>query len=270
MPGEHPSDAAQGPAPRAAATGAVRVWLVDPDACSERELAACEAVLDAEERARAGGMRSAAARRSFIVAHALARRSLSRAAPVAPAAWRFAREPGGRPEIAGPTAGAGLRFNLSHTDGLAACAVARGAEVGIDVEAGVRLQRPLALAERFFAPAETAALRALPEPAQRERFLALWAAKEAVLKARGVGLASGLEAVRVSFEGGRAVLDASGEPEPPTGAPGALPVFALALFRPTSRHVLAVALRGAPGSVRAVEVAFEDGRPVPGEGATAG
>lgn len=268
MTGANPADGACVAPQGAAPAGCVRVWLVDPDACSERELAACEAVLDEEERARAGAMRGAAVRRSFVVAHALARRSLSREAPVAPAAWRFAREPGGRPEVAGPAEGAALRFNLSHTDGLAACAVVHGAAVGVDVEAGARLVRPLALAERFFAAEEAAALRALPEAAQRAQFLALWAAKEAVLKARGVGIAGRLAEVRVSFEGGRAVLGAGSELHPTGGASGAL--YDLALFRPTPRHVLAVAVRSAAAPARRVDVAFEDGRRV-GDGAvTAG
>jgi 4'-phosphopantetheinyl transferase len=247
----------------APAAGAVRVWLAEPDACSAAELAACEALLDAGERARAARLRGAAARRSFAVAHALARRSLSRCAPVAPCAWRFAARPGGRPEVDAPAEGAGLRFNLSHTDGLAACAVARELDVGVDVEAGARVQRPLALAERFFAPEEAAALRALPEAARRERFLALWVVKEAVMKARGVGIAHGLAAVRVEFAGAAPRLVASGAGDDAAD-------WQLTLLRPTPVHVLAVAVRRGAGPERAVEVAFEGGRALAPTPATAG
>jgi 4'-phosphopantetheinyl transferase len=255
-------DASPDPAGRASLeAGVVRVWLLDPDACSERELADCEALLDAGERARAARLARSTGHRSFVAAHALARRSLSRCAPVAPSAWRFAPRPGGRPELAGPAGGAGLRFNLSHTDGLAACAVAREVDVGVDVEAGARVRRPLALAERFFAPEEAAALRGLSEAAQTERFLALWVAKEAVLKARGVGIAGGLGAVRLAPEGAGLALVDSGERD---GDPGA---WQLALVRPTPLHALAVAARRGAGAPLRFTVAFESGRALPLDGA---
>jgi 4'-phosphopantetheinyl transferase len=249
--------------PASGAPAVVRVWLADPDAQSGAELARCEALLDPEERARATRRRGDAARRAFVVAHALVRRSLSREADVAPDAWRFARAPGGRPEVAAPAHAVGLRFNLSHTAGLAACAVVRGASVGVDVEAGARLARPLALAERFFAAEEAAALRTLPEARQRERFVELWAAKEAVVKARGVGIAGALAAVRLSLEREGWRLVTAGE-----GADATAPFWQLALLRPTARHVLAVAVRRASGPALALEVAFEDGAPL--AAATAG
>ena len=130
--------------------------------------------------------------------------------------------------------------------------------MGVDVEAGARLARPLARAERFFAAEEAAALQALPDDAQRERFLARWAAKEAVLKARGVGLAGALAGVRIALEGSFATLVDPGD------ADGAA-AWQLALFRPTPRHVLALAVRRRGGPPLAVEVAFEDGRALPEE-----
>jgi 4'-phosphopantetheinyl transferase len=216
----------------------VRVELVAPESIAEgAEQAACEALLGPEERTRAARIRVQAARQRFVVTHALARLALSRAAPVAPEAWSFRVGPHGKPEIAGPRAGAGLRFNLSHTDGLAACAVVRDLEVGIDAEAGARLGDPLALAERFFAPREVAALRALAGDARRQHFLDLWSLKEALLKALGVGIAGHLADVSFEIEAGRPRL---AEPGGAGGNPGD---WQLALLRPTSRHRVALALR---------------------------
>jgi 4'-phosphopantetheinyl transferase len=247
---ERPDRAAAGDA-APGARSVVRVWLADPDALRGAALADCEALLDAEERARAERLRGEATRRAFVVAHALARRGLSREAAVTPEAWRFASAPGGRPEVVAPAHAAGLSFNLSHTQGLAACAVARGATVGVDVEAGARLSRPLALAERFFAPEEADALRALPAALQRERFVELWAAKEAVVKARGVGMAGELSVVRLSLEREGWRLVSAGDGAAP------LELWQLALLRPTERHVLAVAVRRASGPELPLEVAFE-------------
>lgn len=128
-------------------------------------------------------------RQRFLLTRALVRTMLSRYAPVAPADWRFIANVHGRPEIADRRADVpDLRFNISHTDGLVACAVTIGREVGVDVEhIGRRLIHDIAA--RFFAPREVADLRALPEDEQARVFFDYWTLKEAYIKARGFGLA---------------------------------------------------------------------------------
>lgn len=125
----------------------------------------------------------------FLLTRALVRTTLSRYAPVAPADWHFIANAHGRPEIVDRPAGVpDLRFNLSHTDGLIACAVTIGREVGIDVEhVGRRLTQDVAA--RFFAPAEVAHLQSLPADQQEREFFDYWTMKEAYIKARGFGLA---------------------------------------------------------------------------------
>lgn len=61
-----------------------------------------------------------------------------------------------------------LRFNVSHSHGLALCAVARSREIGVDVERvreGVAGER---IAEQFFSRREVAALRAPPPHMQTQ------------------------------------------------------------------------------------------------------
>lgn len=128
-------------------------------------------------------------RRAFLLTRALVRTTLSRYAPIRPAAWRFIANVHGRPEILDRPAGVpDLRFNLSHTDGLIACAVTIGREVGVDVE---HINRHLThdVAGRFFAPAEVSDLKRLPEDDQERVFFDYWTLKEAYIKARGFGLA---------------------------------------------------------------------------------
>ena len=92
----------------------------DPDAA--------DGLLSEEERERAGALLRPADRRAFTVAHALLRTALSRRRPdVPPSAWTFRTGPAGKPELDGPAV---LRFNLTHADGLVACAVAGEAEIG--------------------------------------------------------------------------------------------------------------------------------------------
>ncbi len=128
-------------------------------------------------------------RRAFLLTRALVRTMLSRYAPIAAADWRFITNVHGRPEILDRPAGVpDLRFNISHTDGLIACAVTIGREVGVDVEhVGRHLMHDVA--GRHFAPAEVSDLRQLPEEEQRTVFFDYWTLKESYIKARGFGLA---------------------------------------------------------------------------------
>jgi 4'-phosphopantetheinyl transferase len=95
----------------------------------------------------------------------------------------------GKPRLGGDTR---IRFNLSHSGALWACAVALHREVGLDLEEirpGREVER---LAERTFAPAETAAIRELPESERAAAFHRCWTRKEAYLKARGFGIAEAI------------------------------------------------------------------------------
>jgi 4'-phosphopantetheinyl transferase len=128
-------------------------------------------------------------RRAFLLTRALVRTMLSRYAPLSPSEWRFITNVHGRPEILDrPDAVPDLRFNISHTNGLIACAVTIGREVGVDVE---HIGRHLThdIAGRHFAPAEVADLRRLSDEEQRTVFYDYWTLKESYIKARGFGLA---------------------------------------------------------------------------------
>lgn len=179
-----------------------------------------------------------------LLARALARSALSRISGADPARWEFVTGPHGRPELGGPPHPNGpLRFNVSHTRGLVACAVARGHDVGVDVESFERELPVAELAARFFSAEEAAEIAAAPPAARDPRFLALWTLKEAYLKARGFGLSLPLDALRatVADEGSFAVgLRRDVEPEP-------LAWSFLGLRIGTS-HAGAVAVRGGCGT----------------------
>ena len=85
---------------------------------------------------------------------------------------------------------------------MACIAIARGLpRLGVDIEILRTRARAAELSNRFFAPDEAAWVRAIPDPVIRsQRFLALWTAKEALLKAHGRGLAYGLDRVRFRID----------------------------------------------------------------------
>jgi 4'-phosphopantetheinyl transferase len=102
-----------------------------------------------------------------------------------------ALDSGGRP--------ANLRFNLSHSHGLALFAFTLGGEVGVDVEYIRPSLREMDLAQRFFSPQEVDALRTLLKASQREMFFHCWTRKEAYIKAQGEGLSIDLASFAVSL-----------------------------------------------------------------------
>ncbi len=144
-------------------------------------------LLTDDERRKIDRFRFARDRRLCLVSRILVRTTLSRYAAVPPDAWRFRCNDYGRPEIDAPASP--LRFNLSHTPGMVACLVSRDREVGVDVESRSRTGAWLALANRYFAPLEAQALRAIAPPDRARRFLEYWTLKESYIKARGLGLA---------------------------------------------------------------------------------
>jgi 4'-phosphopantetheinyl transferase len=165
---------------------AAHLWVqsaaAPPDA---DEAARCLSLLDDTERARLATLSLPAVRWEYLRTRALVRSALSRYNTVDPRAWRFGVNPWGRPFALGD---AGLHFNLSHTRGMLCVVVARHEAVGVDVEWIARPGETVAVAHRYFAPAELAALAALPEALQRDAFFDFWTLKEAYIKARGRGL----------------------------------------------------------------------------------
>lgn len=208
-------------------------WL-EVDRVDAADWPRLELLLDAEERARAARFRFDHDRQSYVAAHALARAMLSAHTDIAPADWRFTTNPQGKPEAVLPPGHPRLRINLSHTRGLAAVALTVAHDVGVDVEWRERGGLTLELADRFFAPDEIAALKAMPAERLNEGLFAFWTLKEAFIKAIGLGLsfpldafAFTLEPLAIDFVPGKAV-------------PGPW------LFRrsqPTPTHAMALALR---------------------------
>jgi 4'-phosphopantetheinyl transferase len=151
-------------------------------------------LLSEAERQRAARFAFARDRWSYTAAHSLLRAMLAEFHGLPPLAWRFRANDHGRPEV--DPAGAAPnppRFNISHTHGLAVCALTvgnlpEGVEVGVDAECLDRSPNALALAEHCFSARETAWLRSLPESRRSAEFLRLWTLKEAVAKAVGLGL----------------------------------------------------------------------------------
>lgn len=214
----------------------VGVARTDDPAIVER-LDAYRAYLSDEEAARIERFLQPADAIRFLVGRTLARTMLSRHASVRPRDWPFVIDEHGRPLLAcTPPCSPDLRFNLSHTEGLVACAVTVGREVGVDVEfTGRRLLHDVP--ERFFSPREVQDLRARPAPAQPLVFFDYWTLKESYIKARGLGLKLPLRHFSFLLDGPTPSIAFA--PELHDRAE----TWQFAQFWPTEHHRMAVAVR---------------------------
>lgn len=174
------------------------VLVADANRVSAGEVAACWALLDADEHARARAFLHEADRRTYVVAHGLLRRFLGALAGCHPASLCFGVEPLGKPFLSGPEGrqqgGAGLSFSLSHSGSLVALAFTGVAFCGVDIEEPRPARGVETLwGEDVLSGEERRFLGALAMADRPAAFLDLWVCKEAALKAVGVGL-SGLSA----------------------------------------------------------------------------
>ncbi len=151
--------------------------------------------LDALENQRAARFVFPIDRARYVTSHLVLHHVLGRHLGLAPAAVAFAPGPAGtKPRLAGTD----LAFNLSQAGTVAAVAVARGREVGVDVEVESAIDKtPI---EGQLAPGERAALQALSPDERCVAMRRLWVRKEAYLKACGVGLGGGPARTLESFE----------------------------------------------------------------------
>jgi len=155
------------------------------------------------------------------------------------------RGPHGKPHFADPWDTFG--FSWSHSADTALFAIGLGPagfELGVDVEVRRPRARALELARRFFAPGEAATLERLPPEDHLAAFLALWTAKEAVLKAHGGGLSYGLHRAAFGMVNGVAVPEAFEGDLAPAGAWSMCPLDL------SADVVASVAWRGPPRTVR--------------------
>jgi 4'-phosphopantetheinyl transferase len=163
-----------------------QVWAVRPDLLEAATSSALREACDAGELARAERLPLATQRQQFLLTRGALRTLIGVRIGVRPTDVQISRDLDGKPRLA---AGHGdLRFNVSHSRGLALIALCHGREVGVDVEVCDPELDIDAVLRRFFPRTEAARLSALPLARRRAAFFRSWTRKEAWLKATGGGL----------------------------------------------------------------------------------
>ena len=181
--------------------GETHVWRAYLD-CGGPYLAELQSTLAPDEEARANRYVQASHRNDYVLARGILRELLGRYLGCPARAIQFEYTPHGKPLLCPGFHRLPIRFNVSHSHGLALFAFSAGHDVGVDVELVRSDFGGNEIAERYFAPQEVQELRGLPTESQAEGFFLCWTRKEAYLKARGEGLQIPLESFYVSLTPG--------------------------------------------------------------------
>ena len=178
----------------------VHLWgfiLDEPDAIVE----GWARILSVDERLRADRFVRRRDRDHWIVAHGVLRHLLGRYCGIDPDAIAFEHGAVGKPGIAHRSVrDEPMTFNLAHSHGRALVGVARGRDIGVDLEWIRDDFDPLPIVRQFFFGTELVAIQSAPPGLLRDAFYRHWVAKEAVLKAQGSGLSVPLDSFWVTFE----------------------------------------------------------------------
>jgi 4'-phosphopantetheinyl transferase len=155
--------------------------------------------LSEEERDRASRFVFQHDREHFLVARGRLRELLGTYLQRPPHSLEFQIGPYGKFSLADRT---DIRFNMTHSYGLALYAFALNRELGIDVEKVRPEFATEGIAERYFSAAEQRELRELPAELRTDAFFLCWTRKEAYVKAHGGGLQIPLDSFDVSLTPG--------------------------------------------------------------------
>lgn len=176
----------------------IHVWCTDLNVSQQLSII-LEDTLENKERDRANRFHFEKDRHHFITARGVLRIILGSYLKLKPKRLNFLYTPHGKPKIADEIDYNYLKFNLSHSHGLALYAVSLGREIGIDIE---RVRTNLSfekIAKRFFSPLEFQMLSALSPSERIEGFFNCWTRKEAYIKAIGEGLSIPLDQFDVTL-----------------------------------------------------------------------
>jgi 4'-phosphopantetheinyl transferase len=191
--------------------GVARIWHWPLDA-SALEVADLKKVLSPDEMERAERYRFDQHRNEFILTRAVLRIVLASYTARSPESLSFDYSAEGKPALNnGPP---DLRFNVSHTEGLAVLALVREREIGVDAEKIRPQPDAQKLAKRFFSAREQLFLGKLSGDELQRAFFRCWTRKEAYIKAKGEGLSIPLHAFDVSLEDDQPAALVGTRPDP--------------------------------------------------------
>lgn len=180
----------------------IDAWLLEFAFTSVR-LAHDWPLLSAQEQFRAQGFHHFQDRIRFVSARATLKRLLAERIGTLPGRLTISITASGKPYLPQHSE---IQFNLSHAGNFALIAISSDGRVGIDIER--RNREVTGLSDYVLSPLERA-----KACWSDKRFIDLWVAKEAVLKALGLGIAEYLQDISVLPESGSYYRIEHGRPD---------------------------------------------------------
>lgn len=179
----------------------VHLWRTNL-ALSTPEVEQLTGILSPDEIARANRFHFPTDKNRFIVTRGILRQLLGNYLGENSRSLEFTYSDRGKPQLKNDSP---LQFNLSHSQDYALFGFTLDHLIGVDLEYQKAMPDALKLAQRFFAPSEYQLLEELPKEEQPQLFFQLWTAKEAYLKALGIGLSGSLADAEIGFDQNKAL-----------------------------------------------------------------
>jgi 4'-phosphopantetheinyl transferase len=181
-------------------TSTIHVWTI-PLCIAENLFSTLRRVLSDDELERAARFHFEEDARRFIVARGSVRSILGAYTQSKAEDLLFFYSAQGKPTLHRPVSD--IRFNVSHSRDLALLAIARGRDLGVDVEWKKEDIEVEKLVERFFSIQESRSLLSQAPEKKIAAFFRGWTCKEAFLKAQGMGLSRSLNSFDVDMNVGQ-------------------------------------------------------------------
>ena len=180
-------------------TDGVHIWRANLD-LPRAEIEKLSNLLREDELARANKFRFLEHKNNFIAARGILRRLLGHYLNIEPQNIKFDYGDRGKPRLRQTKSPTSLEFNISHSQKYALFGFACDRIVGVDLEYLREMKDAVKIARRFFSDREFESIANLDVSQQARVFFQLWTAKEAYLKAIGVGLAGSLANIEIILE----------------------------------------------------------------------
>lgn len=170
--------------------------------------------LSMEEKNRAERFHFEQDRKRFIACRGILRAILAGYLTVDPNLVRFSYGKYGKPALSDTFKKERIRFNLSHSEGLALYVFTLKREIGVDIEHIQDIPEIERIADQFFSVSENFVFSALPENKKKRAFFKYWTSKESFIKAKGESLCFSLNKFEVSLALGEPVIIISNNDKP--------------------------------------------------------
>jgi 4'-phosphopantetheinyl transferase len=149
--------------------------------------------------------------RRYIVARALLRKILCLYLPIEADEMIFNYNDYGKPFLPEAINIYNINFNLSHSGSIIVYAIAKGREIGIDVERIREMEACDDIIDRYFSFQEKNLFQLISPQLQQRSFFTCWTRKEAYVKALGHGLANSFDQFSVSLNPGESPVLLKGD-----------------------------------------------------------